>query len=89
MICDECKETVHTLKHIKSDYWICDHCNGFEVVNAPLMVGTEYYKWYPKGNVSRARINMVKSRCISPDDGRTVVMRNHAGRITDRRGYNF
>ena len=86
MVCDTCKHTVNTIYNSGPGKWACRDCS-FVKTNTQLfhVKDTVFYKWYPKGNVSKSRVEMVRSRAICPDDQRSVVMRNHAGKITDRK----
>ena len=50
-------------------------------------VSTVNYKDYKKngGNVSLARVNAIKNRCLAPDGNGEVVQRGRDGRPTDKR----
>lgn len=72
--------------------WACRNCTTLpSSTNDGILHSTVHYKWYNKknGNVSAARVNMVRNRCLSPDDGRSVVMRGVSGVPSDRKAVNF
>ena len=70
--------------------YVCDTCEPKPVFNF-LVSDTINYKYYPKngGNVSKARVEMMKSRYIVPDGNGEVAMKNDLGKRTDRKAYNY
>ena len=75
--------------------WVCKDCIcQFEAsrpkLNVPWFKETLNFKHYHNhnGNVSKARIDMIKSRRLCPDgNGEVVITRN--GRVTDRNAENY
>lgn len=93
MTCDNCKKTVHTKYHIKAGQWACEYCypqTEEKSIDFPHFVETVNFKHYYRngGNVSKKRIEMVKSRRMHPEGkGEVVYTRN--GKVTDTRSVNY
>lgn len=92
MICD-CGKTVHTKFHIKLGQWACEYCYPQTESKGsafPHFVETVNLKHYYKngGNVSKKRIEMVRSRRMHPEGkGEVILTRN--GKITENRSINY
>lgn len=70
---------------VKWSKYVCDDCEPKAIFNF-LPVSTVNLRLYQrnKGNVSKARIDMIKSRCLHPDGSGEVVLKTKTGKITDR-----
>jgi len=68
---------------------VCTDCRPNKLNFLP--VETEHFKNYYKngGNVSKNRINMVKSRCMHPEGKGEVVYKNKFGKVTDKLSQNY
>ena len=95
MTCDDCKRNEHRLRSIGNFKWVCLVCvSKYQVKKENTFHFAEMvnFKEYRKngGNVSKARINMMKNRKLCREDMRTVIMLNPiTGKQTDRRAYNY
>lgn len=89
IICQKCGSESEFFLHGNSpDPKLCNVCDPPKI-NFRVQE-TVNFKNYKKngGNVSAARIKMVKSRKVCPDGNGEVVMIDR-GRITDRPAYNY
>ena len=100
MTCDVCKEDGKSRLRCVADFtWACKDCQSrIEFTQSAekksdvfAVIPTENFKYYYKngGNVSRARIEMIKSRRICPDGNGEVVTVNKFGKYTDRKAVNY
>ena len=94
MTCGSCNKLVTTVYNVAPDKWECGFCRNqhcYDSDNSFAVISTMNFKnYYSKGgNVSTKRIEMIKSRYISPEDGRTVLMKDSLGRKTDKKAYNY
>lgn len=94
MDCESCgTKNVFKITNVGRGQWRCGFCPADSWpqregrTSAPMAVDTVYYKGY--GNVSKARVEMMKRRVICPDGKGEVVMRDRNGKITDKRAYNY
>ena len=92
MTCGKCNKDSLRLR-CSDGAWICLDCLLVRIDSnrAFLFVATENFKNYYKngGNVSRARINMIKSRCMHPDGNGEVVIKSRSGKPTNRRANEY
>lgn len=99
MYCDKCllSENVR-LRFVNGQGFFCSQCHlkirdevSFEKNRVFSIVDTINLRFYYKnrGNVSLARINEIKSRCLHPDGNGEVVTKNKFGKITDRIAVNY
>ena len=70
MLCDECEMEVYQAKRY-GKAWICKHCEDTPMETTARLHKKRFLKDY--GLVSEARLEMMKRRIISRDDGNTVI----------------
>ena len=94
MTCDTCKhDGFSRLRCLGGGLWVCGGCIPERAATVQMFgfVPTVHYEKYLKngGNVSVARVAMIKSRKLCPDGNGEVVMKSRTGKITDRRATNY
>ena len=98
MTCDECKSEGNVrLKLLNGSGFVCLQCHynaqnraSFDGNRLFHVVDTVNLRLYAKngGNVSKSRIDMIKSRRLHPEgNGEVILTRN--GRITDKLSANY
>ena len=94
MKCENCQSIAVSLECVKSN-WICKICvPRFKDIEPrkqlpynKVMLNFKHYHNH-NGNVSKARIDMIKSRRMHPDgNGEVVITRN--GKITSRNAEDY
>lgn len=98
MICPKCRGETQRLRCVGNLIWVCLSCvpllkppewNSKKHVFAVIPTVNFRYYYKNKGNMSAARIKMMKSRYIVPDGNGEVAMKDSLGRKTDKSSYNY
>lgn len=98
LICDKCNSKENSKLKYFDGLFLCPQCHlnaqnraSFDKITLFSIIDTVNLRLYDKngGNVSRARINMIKSRCLSPHGNGEIVMKNKFGKITDKQAVNY
>ena len=87
MKCDFCLNEVHRIKFIGDGKYACRHCVRVPAHDNFLIskIVTFHDSEGKPIKATEARINMIKRRYLSPEDGVTVLERDGLGRKRDRK----
>ena len=92
MTCDICSKERFRLTSIGNLRFACSDCVPRETSGKGFLISKMVYFKDGEGRpikISEGRLNMIKSRYRSPEDGNTVLMKDRFGRRTDRRAMNY